>query len=199
MSIMADWTPDCQGKQDFDGPIIEVSTRYWPRGGGFSVLVDGQWQENADRPKIKPSAHCSILLRDSEAARDTVLVDARFEGETEEEVKQAVERWANEQQQRIVLAVTCHDDLLEACKTADQFLSDLLRNDGTVPNTGVDDLRDLLKQAREAIAQATQPADAGKEGRGELSSLPERAFFVPQTVTRQQLGARLCPGRQKCC
>jgi hypothetical protein len=29
------WRNDCQGKKDYDGRIVHVSSRYWPRGGGY--------------------------------------------------------------------------------------------------------------------------------------------------------------------
>lgn len=90
------WTDDCQGKKDFDGDILSLSTRYWPRGGGFhaSFIVPGQpvvWEGNEARPEIKPSAHSSILLLGKE------LVSKEFEAETEAEVKQQVEDWARAQ------------------------------------------------------------------------------------------------------
>jgi hypothetical protein len=96
------WTLDCQGKQDFDGEIVSLSTRYWPRGGGFTVLEAGpwRWEENKDRPEIKPSANASIMLLGKE------LVSQDFEAETEAEVKQLVEAWARTEIERIAATVT---------------------------------------------------------------------------------------------
>ena len=37
MNVPAKWTDDCQGKKDYDGKILCLSTRYWPRGGGVTV------------------------------------------------------------------------------------------------------------------------------------------------------------------
>lgn len=103
MSIAAHWTPDCQGKQDFDGPIITVSTRYWPRGGGFSTFNPAEgWKHNEDRPEIKPSAKCEIILHDVEEDHNQTLAECDFEAETEDEVKQQVEVWANEQRDKLV-------------------------------------------------------------------------------------------------
>ena len=107
MSIAARWTPDCQGKQDFDGPIIVVSTRYWPQGGGYLEFErhTRHWRENEDRPEILPSAHCAIIIRDREEDHDLTIAEAEFEAKTEEEVKRRVESWANEKRNRIIRAL----------------------------------------------------------------------------------------------
>lgn len=100
MRPCAKWTDDCQGKKDYDGRLIDISTRYWPRGGGFSKYdtLTGQWEENDARPGIKPSAAASILLRHGEPDEHGYgeyedLVEQRFEAETEAEVKALVEAW----------------------------------------------------------------------------------------------------------
>ena len=115
--IAAKWTPDCSGKQDFDGRIISISTRYYPRGGGFMLMnrtEDGVTiEENEDRPEIKPSASAAIHLDffkfydgEDEPDDDYIeLVNADFEADTEEEVKAQVERWAQEQFEVIALAM----------------------------------------------------------------------------------------------
>jgi hypothetical protein len=107
MGIAASWTHDCNGKQDFDGPIIEISTRYWPRGGGFMGFDTAtcRFEENEDRPEIKPSAHSAIVLRDIEEDHDRTIAESDFEAETEAEVKRQVEEWANAQRQRIIAAL----------------------------------------------------------------------------------------------
>lgn len=84
-----EWTPDCQGKWDYDGPLVHVSTRYWPRGGGFSLYKDGEFVTNYDQG-IKPSATSTVYL-----GEDMVLAEQDFEGETEAEVKLAVELWVS--------------------------------------------------------------------------------------------------------
>ena len=98
----ARWTPDCQGKQNFDGPIVEVSTRYWPPGGGFSLFdaTTGKWDDDEDRPEVLPEAKCSIVIRD-EADRDRVLTSKKFTAATEHEVKRKVETWVQQQFDRI--------------------------------------------------------------------------------------------------
>lgn len=84
--ISAKWTPDCQGKQDYDGHIISISTRYWP----------GNYQSNG-----KISATSSIILRYNEDDYE-YLAEKDFEGDSEAEVKSSVEEWAQEQMSKIV-------------------------------------------------------------------------------------------------
>lgn len=95
----AEWTPDCSGKQDYDADLVSLSTRYWPRGGGFLMFSGGEFQGNESRPEIKPSAKSSILVMGKE------WVSADFEGETESEVKAQVEAWAAAQWDRIRAAL----------------------------------------------------------------------------------------------
>lgn len=120
LQLRARWTDDCQGKKDYDSPIVEISTRYWPRGGGFDLLnvQDGKvlsWESNEARPDVKPSAHSSLVIRHGAVGPDTpetedlhadanffTLTDAEFEAETEEEVKALVEKWAQEQMDKVV-------------------------------------------------------------------------------------------------
>lgn len=85
-----EWTHDCQGKQDFDAACVSLSTRYWPRGGGYHYSQDSgrTWEGNEARPEIKPSAKSGLFFRDE------VLLEQEFEADTEEEVKQQVEAWA---------------------------------------------------------------------------------------------------------
>lgn len=96
------WTNDCQGKKDFDGPIISISSRYWPRGGGISVLRPGsiELETNADQT-IRPSAKSSVILHigpreEDDGGGDSVdLCSEDFEAETQEEVQAMVEAWAD--------------------------------------------------------------------------------------------------------
>lgn len=102
MELNIEWTNDCSGKKDYDGPILRVSTRYWPRGGGYFTLNSnvGVLQGNETRPEIKPSARSSILLSD-----DLEIAEQKFEGETEEEVKTQVEKWVQLQYERILKVI----------------------------------------------------------------------------------------------
>lgn len=111
LKLSAKWTDDCQGKKDYDANIIELSTRYWPSGGGFTLLNanTGEWQENEDRPYIKPSAKANIIIRHG---NNNYIDLATFEVEanTEEEVKAAVEKWAAKQFEDITSLLITHYD-----------------------------------------------------------------------------------------
>jgi len=102
--VPATWENDCQGKKDYDAELVSLSTRYWPKGGGFSAIIDGKWEENENRPHIKPSAKSAILLKlpDDEYVE---VVAKEFEGESFEEIKKQVEQWAEEQYCKIWSAV----------------------------------------------------------------------------------------------
>lgn len=101
MELQAEWQLDCHGKQDYDANLVRLSTRYWPRGGGFAELtVDGRWLDNKARPSIPPSATATIYLQDER------LTSASFEGDTESEVKAKVEAWAREQFAKVVSAMS---------------------------------------------------------------------------------------------
>jgi len=96
-----EWTDDCQGKKDFDGEIVSVSTRYWPRGGSADVY-DVTPRGVAVVPRdmsVRPSAHSAIVVC------GVNVVESDFEGDTEAEVKAAVEKWVAEQTARAVAAV----------------------------------------------------------------------------------------------
>lgn len=98
------WSYDRQGKQDLDGPILSLSTRYRPRGGGYhtAYFMPSEppiWEGNETRPEIKPSAKATIVYRGID------LTSAEFEAETEEEVKAQIEKWAGDQLERIDQAV----------------------------------------------------------------------------------------------
>lgn len=98
---ITEWTDDCQGKKNYDGPLIRVSSRYWPRGGGFHLLVGRNFVESGKiRPDIKPSAESSIMLAD-----ETTIFEKKFEAETEEEVKAQVETWVEEKYEIIRQAI----------------------------------------------------------------------------------------------
>lgn len=101
MELQAEWTPDCQGKWDFDADLVRLSCRYWPQGGGISIFdtSTGAWEDNDARPHIPPSAMASIYIQDREVAK------AEFDGNTEAEVKAKVEQWARQQFAVIVGAV----------------------------------------------------------------------------------------------
>lgn len=111
MSLEAEWTDDCCGKKDYDGTILAISTRYWPRGGGMFVVHNNPGQpvkieDDSARPEIKPSASCSLLIHYSEdATGGFAIIEKEFEAETLEEIKALVEPWAQEHMDRAVAAL----------------------------------------------------------------------------------------------
>lgn len=104
------WTNDCQGKKDYDGNLIQISTRYWPpagKGGGM-LTVDGRIMDGAllYHSKGWASAKSKIVLRhggtlDCGEWPRIVLASKAFEAMTEEEVKTQVEAWVALQCRRI--------------------------------------------------------------------------------------------------
>jgi hypothetical protein len=102
------WTSDCQGKQDFDGPILSVSTRYWPGPEGGSALCVSGGAVTKVPYAPTPSAHSSILLslgpreEDDGGGHYLVWREANFEAHTEAEVKSKVEAWVKLQLDDIV-------------------------------------------------------------------------------------------------
>ncbi len=102
-----EWTPDCQGKWDYDCNLVSLSCRYWPQGGGFHILdtSTGAWEGNEARPAILPSAIASIRIGDLKSGPYATLAEAEFDGNTEVEVKAKVEAWAKEMIARVDAAV----------------------------------------------------------------------------------------------
>lgn len=89
LKVPAGWAPDCQGKWDYDGRLVTLSTRYWP----------ANYQQNG-----MCSAKSSIYLGSTQDAHldDAVpLIVKEFEAHTEAEVKRMVEVWVAEQYARI--------------------------------------------------------------------------------------------------
>ena len=89
MKLEIKWTDDCQGKKDYDGDIVAVSTRYWPKS----------YQSNS-----KVSAKCNIILSDGFPHHNgeiECLVSAVFEGDSFPEVSAQVELWAQNQMDRV--------------------------------------------------------------------------------------------------
>lgn len=102
-----EWQPDCQGKWDYDCDLVSLSCRYWPRGGGFATFdtKTGKWADNDKRPEIRPSATAAICIGDLENGPYEELAHAKFEGETESEVKAKVEAWSKEMIARVDAAI----------------------------------------------------------------------------------------------
>lgn len=111
MKIDASWTNDCQGKQDYDGPILTLSTRYWPGpegGAAMQVTAQGGRVEISDAPwGPQPTATADILLHFSDEDC-TPLRTQDFTGATEADVKAQVEAWADAQFAEIQTLLLAH-------------------------------------------------------------------------------------------
>lgn len=108
MRVPAEWTDDCQGKKDYDGELVSLSTRYWPRGGSHAVIQPGVGvvsdTHSPERQHIRPHASASIYLGSTANAwydKAVLLAECDFEAETQVDVQLAVEKWAAEQFARI--------------------------------------------------------------------------------------------------
>lgn len=76
----ARWSDDCQGKKDYDGRLISISTRYWP-----------DYTANA-------SIHIDYGEPDQYGFGDyQELADINFKGNSETDTKEQVEKWVDEQ------------------------------------------------------------------------------------------------------
>lgn len=97
------WTDDCQGKKDYDGRLLSVSTRYWPGVGGGAMTFDTRTGFIGEAPYgQRPSATAAIVLNYGEPDQygygDSIdLAKADFEADTEAEVKSQVEAWVQKQ------------------------------------------------------------------------------------------------------
>ena len=78
-----EWTDDSQGKKDYDGPLLSVSTRYWP--------------PSYDQRGLH-TARASILWGDP-ATSYRPLMDREFSAGSLEEIKNLVEAWVAAQAQ----------------------------------------------------------------------------------------------------
>ncbi len=105
--VVARWTDDCQGKKDFDGSVVELSTRYWPgANSGYGVTLLSMAHNGHVREELVPHgsrhhAHTSICLVRGTGGDLLTLAGEHFFGDSFDEVKLAVEAWA----QRMVARV----------------------------------------------------------------------------------------------
>lgn len=92
-----EWSDDCNGKKDYDGTLVAVESRYWPRGGGHMSFERGPdgLRELPQDMTIEPCAASSIRFCGVDIAQE------EFTAETEEEVRKAVENWVAEQVERL--------------------------------------------------------------------------------------------------
>ena len=95
------WTDDCQGKKNYDGPLVSACCRYWP---SHQEQLDGKhWNEITGANELvirpyeedgKPSAIASIIVNlEGEGGNYLTLCEQEFKADTQEEVKRLVEEW----------------------------------------------------------------------------------------------------------
>ena len=100
--MRARWTDDCCGKRDFDGPIISISTRYWPAGGSAMILDEGGFRLHDDGGP--PHAVSEIVIDNGEDDPE-VLVAKSFKDEDPEVVWRQVADWGQEQARRAAVVL----------------------------------------------------------------------------------------------
>lgn len=107
--LLAKWEDDCLGKKNYDGVILRISTRYWPRTGSLMIL-----DRNTGQMKMNPdagmhSARCSLEILDGEDDDEygtgISLIEADFRDRDFSTVKNAVEKFAQEQMDKAVKAL----------------------------------------------------------------------------------------------
>ncbi len=107
---MAQWTDDCQGKKDFDGLAVLISTRYWP---GYMTGYNSAYPERGLHviPTNGPSAKATLAINHGGPSEGDeygdyfVLAECEFDGADEDEVKGKVEVWVQEQFDRMTGAL----------------------------------------------------------------------------------------------
>ena len=84
-----EWTDDCQGKKDYDGRLLSVSSRYWPPR-----------YDSAG----KHTAASSILWGDP-ATEYVEIARREFSADSLDDVKRLVEAWVLEQSREVFAKV----------------------------------------------------------------------------------------------
>jgi hypothetical protein len=102
IKLDAEWTNDCQGKKDYNGHILSISTRYWPAGGGLTLIHNegGKITIQEGIEGVRPLARSALVIHDKNSEDYIVLATMEFEGDSSEDVARKVEQWAQEQMDR---------------------------------------------------------------------------------------------------
>lgn len=85
------WEDDCQGKADYDGPLLSVSSRYWPAKFGH-----------------RHSAHSALVLHHGKPddqgwkGERKIICEREFTGSSKEDVQQQVEEWVDNMSHRVL-------------------------------------------------------------------------------------------------
>jgi len=91
MELLIDWTDDCNGKKDYDGELVCISTRFWP----------SNYQKNGSC-----SAKCHVMMMDGGRSGESKdLIAQHFEGDSFDSVSSQVEEWAQTQADRVYKAI----------------------------------------------------------------------------------------------
>lgn len=113
MKTTAKLTDDCCGKKDFDGEMLSVSSRYWPKGG--SALAFDTSNPSAGLHHYDDGSACSanskILFhyKKENGDQDYVVVAESGDyitGDSLEEVQAKIESWVQKTTDRIFRALT---------------------------------------------------------------------------------------------
>lgn len=108
------WTDDCQGKKDYDGGFLRISSRFWPgeqdHGEGMMVTeyTPGKGVSIGSYKLQQASAVAAIIM--VLPADDTLtLREAKFTGANFKEVSADVEAWVQSNVDDIVRFVSGAD------------------------------------------------------------------------------------------
>lgn len=110
---ITEWRNDCQGKKDYDAPILEITSRYWPGEqdgeGRMAIDVeDGTVYRNVPYGgEASAVSELEVLYASTEGMSVERLTLARkeFQHYDGEVVRREVERWAQEQMDKAVAAL----------------------------------------------------------------------------------------------
>ena len=91
------WTPDCQSKQDYDGPLISISSRAYPPG-----YNQGQHWSSYVALHINLPHHDYLVLRKHEVF-----------GDTEAEMKAAAEKWVADESKALLSCLVANGYLVQ--------------------------------------------------------------------------------------
>lgn len=111
-NVNAEWTDDCQGKRDYDGPVISISSRFYPgaasgKGAMCFTLEGAKLTESVIPYGDRPSAVSAVVLNIGD--QDCIaLKEEKFEADTDAQVFAMVEAWAEQQHDAIRAMFTAH-------------------------------------------------------------------------------------------
>ena len=96
MKLNITWKNDCQGKKNYDGKLVTITTHYWP--GPYAVFDLGLHEIYGARPSAKSTIWLVDCFGEELATKD-------FEGESFDDVDEQVKSWGQQQMDRIATAL----------------------------------------------------------------------------------------------